>query len=173
MPIDDGMSALKNAQRLIEFADKSNITVYHVQHVAPTGSAMFALDSEGVKFHPLMQPRAHDVVVQKSNVSAVRGLSGRTLQGHGPATLRQIQRTLIGQINLSLPTNCLVILECAASDMNNGNSSHSYLRFTHVFPLQTSVLHWPVAVSLVQLRGVGRSCRRCGSSVASARLYWR
>jgi len=73
MPIDDGMQALKNTQRLIEFADKSKIPVYHVQHVAPAGSAVFALDGEGVKFHPLMQPRLGDVVVQKSNVSAFVG----------------------------------------------------------------------------------------------------
>jgi nicotinamidase-related amidase len=73
MPIDDGMQALKNTRRLIEFADQSRIAVYHVQHVAPVGSAVFALEGEGVKFHPLMQPRAGDVVVQKSNVSAFVG----------------------------------------------------------------------------------------------------
>lgn len=73
MPIDDGMQALLNTRRLIEFADKSKIPVYHVQHVSPAGSAVFALDGEGVKFHPQMQPRAGDVVVQKSNVSAFVG----------------------------------------------------------------------------------------------------
>lgn len=70
LPIDDGMQALENTRRLIQFADKNKIAVYHVQHVAPAASAVFALDGEGVKFHPLMQPRAGDAVVQKSNVSA-------------------------------------------------------------------------------------------------------
>ncbi|WP_439877578.1 cysteine hydrolase family protein [Pseudomonas prosekii] len=69
MPIPDGVSAMNNARALIKFADTAKIQVYHVQHVAPAGSAVFALGGETVKFHPLMQPRAHDQVVQKSTVS--------------------------------------------------------------------------------------------------------
>lgn len=69
MPIPDGASALANTQKLIKFADNNKIPVYHVQHVAPTGSAVFAIDGETVKFHPDMQPRTQDVVLQKSTVS--------------------------------------------------------------------------------------------------------
>jgi nicotinamidase-related amidase len=43
--------------------------VYHVQHVAPAGSPVFAIDGQTVKFHPDMQPRPQDVVLQKSTVS--------------------------------------------------------------------------------------------------------
>ena len=70
MPVPQGDAALANTQRLIEFADRSAMPVYHFQHVAPAGSAVFAQGSEGVKFHPHMQPRAKDVVMQKTSVSA-------------------------------------------------------------------------------------------------------
>jgi nicotinamidase-related amidase len=69
MPIPDGVQAMNNARELIKFADKAKIPVFQVQHVAPAGSALFALDGETVKFHPLMQPRAHDKVLQKTSVS--------------------------------------------------------------------------------------------------------
>lgn len=70
MPIPDGASALANTRELIRFADEHKMPVYHVQHVAPAGSAVFAMDGETVKFHPDMQPRAQDVVLQKTTVSA-------------------------------------------------------------------------------------------------------
>lgn len=69
MPIPDGATALANTQKLIKYADSHKIPVYHVQHVAPAGSAVFAIDGETVKFHPNMQPRAQDIVLQKSTVS--------------------------------------------------------------------------------------------------------
>lgn len=73
MPIPDGDAALANTQRLIEFADQAAMPVYHFQHVAPAGSPVFALGGKGVEFHPKMQPRTQDVVMQKSNVSAFAG----------------------------------------------------------------------------------------------------
>ncbi|PMY64395.1 MULTISPECIES: cysteine hydrolase family protein [Pseudomonas] len=69
MPIPGGAKALANTRELIKFADIHNLPVYHVQHVAPAGSAVFAIDGETVKFHPDMQPRAKDRVLQKSTVS--------------------------------------------------------------------------------------------------------
>ena len=72
MPIPDGVPAMNKARELIKFADKAKIPVFQVQHVAPAGSAgsaVFAQDGEGVKFHPLMQPRAHDKLLQKTTVS--------------------------------------------------------------------------------------------------------
>lgn len=69
LPIPDGLKAVDKARELIAFADKAKIPVYQVQHIAPAGSAVFALGSEGVKFHPLMQPRAGDTVLQKTTVS--------------------------------------------------------------------------------------------------------
>ena len=69
LPIPDGQKALNKARKLIAFADKARIPVYQIQHIAPAGSAVFALDGEGVKFHPQMLPRAGDTVLQKTTVS--------------------------------------------------------------------------------------------------------
>ena len=69
LPIPDGQKALNKARELIAFADKARIPVYQIQHIAPAGSAVFALDGEGVKFHPQMLPRAGDTVLQKTTVS--------------------------------------------------------------------------------------------------------
>lgn len=69
MPIPDGSAALAKTKELIKFADSHKMPVYHVQHVAPAGSAVFALGGESVKFHKDMQPRAKDVVLQKTTVS--------------------------------------------------------------------------------------------------------
>lgn len=69
MPIPDGATALANTRELIKFADNHNMPVYHVQHIAPAGSAVFAIDGNTVKFHPKMMPRAQDVVLQKTTVS--------------------------------------------------------------------------------------------------------
>jgi|SRR5471030_166858 len=69
MPIPDGMKALENTQRLIAFADKEHIQVINVQHIAPAGAAVFALDGKTVDFHPLMKPRPQDKSLQKTTVS--------------------------------------------------------------------------------------------------------
>ncbi|MEH6416103.1 cysteine hydrolase family protein [Pseudomonas sp. CGJS7] len=88
MPIPDGEKAMANAQRLIEFADKQKLPVFQIQHIAPAGSAVFAIDGETVKFHPKMQPRAHDTVVQKRNVSVFAGTDiDRQLKARGIKTV--------------------------------------------------------------------------------------
>lgn len=69
MPIPDGKKAMANTQKLIKFADAAKIPVYQVQHIAPAGSAVFAIDGDTVKFQPGMEPRAHDKTVQKTTVS--------------------------------------------------------------------------------------------------------
>ncbi|HEX4548266.1 cysteine hydrolase family protein [Pseudomonas sp.] len=69
MPIPDGAAALAKTRELITFADSHKIPVYHVQHVAPAGSAVFAIDGQTVEFHKDMQPRPQDVVLQKNTVS--------------------------------------------------------------------------------------------------------
>lgn len=69
MPIPDGAAALANTRELIDFADDHHMPVFHIQHIAPAGSAVFAEGGETVKFHPDMHPRAQDVVLQKTTVS--------------------------------------------------------------------------------------------------------
>lgn len=69
MPITDGEKALANAKRLIEHADANGIKVYHVQHVTPAGSPVFAEDSASSDIHPSIRPAANHAVVRKSSVS--------------------------------------------------------------------------------------------------------
>lgn len=69
MPIPDGMKALANAKRLIAFADQHNMPVFHVQHVTPAGTPIFAVDGNTVAIHPAIQPEAHHTLIQKSSVS--------------------------------------------------------------------------------------------------------
>lgn len=69
LPIKDGVAALEQTRKLISMADAAKIPVYRIQHVNPAGSVVFASDSETVKLHPDMQPRAQDVTLQKNTVS--------------------------------------------------------------------------------------------------------
>jgi len=69
LPIKDGAAALAQTRKLISMADAAKIPVYHIQHVNPAGSAVFASDSDTTKFHPDMQPRTMDVTLQKNTVS--------------------------------------------------------------------------------------------------------
>lgn len=69
MPIADGSSALASTQQLLAWADAARLPVFQVQHVAPAGSALFALDGSTVRFHPDAEPRPQDQVLQKTSVS--------------------------------------------------------------------------------------------------------
>lgn len=69
MPIPNGREALGNAARLIAHADAAGMPVYHVQHVTPAGSPIFAEGSATAAFHADLQPAPHHSVVQKSSVS--------------------------------------------------------------------------------------------------------
>ncbi len=69
MPIPEGSAALANAKRLIAMADETGMPVFHVQHVTPAGSPIFAEDGATVAFHADIQPAANHAVVRKSSVS--------------------------------------------------------------------------------------------------------
>ena len=75
MVIPDGASALKNTRRLIDAVNAKGIRVIHVQHVLPADAPLFAAGGKTVQFHPDMQPRAGDTIVQKDNVSVFAGAS--------------------------------------------------------------------------------------------------
>ncbi len=79
MVIPDGVAALKQTRRVLEFADKNGIRVIHVQHVLPAGAPLFAEGSVNAAFHRDMQPRAGEAVVQKDNVSVFAGASAAKL----------------------------------------------------------------------------------------------
>uniref|UniRef100_UPI00398B8BD2 cysteine hydrolase family protein n=1 Tax=Pandoraea sputorum TaxID=93222 RepID=UPI00398B8BD2 len=69
MPIPDGAQALANTQKLIALADRAGIPVFQIQHVAPAGAAVFAIDGKTVGFAPGAEPRAGDTVLRKTSVS--------------------------------------------------------------------------------------------------------
>lgn len=80
MPIPDGEAALRQARRLLDFADRHRIRVVHVQHVLPAGAPLFAEGGEAVKFHPAMQPRRGEAVIAKDQVSVFAGASAAAIE---------------------------------------------------------------------------------------------
>jgi nicotinamidase-related amidase len=88
MPIADGMAALRNTQRLVAQADRAGVPVFHIQHVTPAGSPVFAEDGDTVQFHSELQPAPHHAVVKKSQVSAFQGTDlDQRLKAAGVKTL--------------------------------------------------------------------------------------
>lgn len=73
LPIPRGPQALEQARRLLQWADAGQVAVFHIQHIAPEGAPVFAVNGGTVEFHPGLQPRAGDTVVQKRSVSAFVG----------------------------------------------------------------------------------------------------
>lgn len=69
LPIPDGIRALNNAKRLVAYADQINLPVFHIQHVTPADTPIFAEGGATVQFHSDLQPAAHHAVLQKSSVS--------------------------------------------------------------------------------------------------------
>ncbi len=80
MVIPDGVAALRQAKRVVEFADAQGIRVIHVQHVLPAGAPLFAQGSVNAAFHRDLQPRQGETVVQKDNVSVFAGDSSAVLE---------------------------------------------------------------------------------------------
>lgn len=70
LPIPGGMDALRNAQRLVRFADGHSMPVFHIQHVAPGDSPLFAARGQSVRIHAELQPADAHTVLQKTTVSA-------------------------------------------------------------------------------------------------------
>lgn len=79
MVIPDGVAALRQAKRVVAFADAHGIRVIHVQHVLPAGAPLFAQGSVNADFHRDLQPRKGETVVQKDNVSVFAGNSAAVL----------------------------------------------------------------------------------------------
>lgn len=73
LPIPRGPQVLEQARRLLQWADAGQVAVFHIQHIAPEGAPVFAVNGSTVQFHPGLQPRAGDTVVQKRSVSAFVG----------------------------------------------------------------------------------------------------
>ncbi|OCP00039.1 MULTISPECIES: isochorismatase family protein [unclassified Ensifer] len=129
MPIPDGEKALANAKRLIKRADADGMKVYHVQHVAPAGSPVFAEDSATVAFHRDIQPAANHAVVRKSSVSVFASTDlGQQLEKAGIDTLvitgLMTHACVAGAARDAVPLGFSVIVAgdaCATRDLDTGD----------------------------------------------------
>lgn len=128
MPIPDGAQALANARRLIDRADADGTAVYHVQHVTPPGTPIFAEDGAGVRFHADLQPAAHHRVVRKSSVSVFASTDlHRQLQRDGVQSLLiaglMTHACVAGAARDAVPLGYEVIVAgdaCATRDLDTG-----------------------------------------------------
>lgn len=129
MPIPDGRQALANARRLVERADAAGIPVYHVQHVTPAGSPIFAEDSTTSAFHADLQPAPHHRIVRKSSVSVfpTTDIDGR-LKKAGIDTLvvagLMTHACVAGAARDAVPLGYNVIVAsdaCATRDLDSGD----------------------------------------------------
>ncbi|QFZ84444.1 isochorismatase family protein [Variovorax paradoxus] len=88
MPIPDGGAALRQARRLIDAADRHAMSVFHVQHVAPADSPIFADGSHAFGIHDALHPAPQHTVLRKATPSAFAGTALEAeLQARGITTL--------------------------------------------------------------------------------------
>jgi nicotinamidase-related amidase len=73
MPIPDGMQALKNSKRIVEFAHKNSMPVFFVQHLGDADGPLFAKGSRFAEFHKDLQPGKGDRVISKATPSSFVG----------------------------------------------------------------------------------------------------
>lgn len=86
--IPDGPAAMAQAQRLIAFADRYRMPVFHIQHLGRAGDALFAPDSAHSDIHADIKPAAHHALVQKGSASSfVNTELHQQLQARGVKTL--------------------------------------------------------------------------------------
>lgn len=88
MPIPDGLAALQQARRLIDAADRHAVPVFHVQHLAPADSPIFADGSHAFGIHDALRPTPQHTVLRKATPSAFAGTTLEAeLQARGVTTL--------------------------------------------------------------------------------------
>lgn len=73
MPIPDGMKALNNSKRIVNFAHKNHMPVFFVQHVGDANAPLFAKGSRFAEFHKDLQPVNGDRVITKATPSSFVG----------------------------------------------------------------------------------------------------
>lgn len=88
MPIPDGPCALREARRLVDWADRHGMAVIHVQHAAPADSPIFAEGSKAFAIHDALRPAPRHTVLRKATPSAFAGTTlDAELQARGIRTL--------------------------------------------------------------------------------------
>lgn len=73
MPIPDGMKALNNSKRIVDFAHKNGMPVFFVQHIGDAQGPLFAKGSRFADFHKDLQPTKVDRIITKATPSSFVG----------------------------------------------------------------------------------------------------
>jgi nicotinamidase-related amidase len=73
LPLPDALPAARNAARLVAWADRLGMPVFHVQHVNGAGGALFAAGGHAVQIHPLLAPAPRHRIVTKDRVASFAG----------------------------------------------------------------------------------------------------
>ncbi|MDF7648504.1 cysteine hydrolase [Pantoea sp. Acro-805] len=73
MPIPDGLKALQNSKRILEFAHKNGMPVFFAQHLGAADGPLFAKGSRFAEFHKDLQPGKNDRVISKATPSSFVG----------------------------------------------------------------------------------------------------
>jgi nicotinamidase-related amidase len=73
LPLPGAAAALKEAQALVEHADRHDIAVFHVRHVNAPGAPLFARGSLASQSHQALTPAARHHVLEKSMVATFAG----------------------------------------------------------------------------------------------------
>lgn len=70
LPLPDAVAAAEKAARLVAWADRLGMPVFHVRHVGPATGALFAAGSHAADIHPLLAPAPQHRVVTKDRVAS-------------------------------------------------------------------------------------------------------
>ncbi|HDX9580511.1 TPA: cysteine hydrolase [Bacillus pseudomycoides] len=71
--LHESLRAVENARKVLDFFRKTNLPVFHVQHISvKEGSTFFLPHTEGVKMHPYVEPLEIEYVVQKNYPNSFR-----------------------------------------------------------------------------------------------------
>ncbi len=132
MPLPEGEQALHNAQRLLAHADQSGIPVFHVQHVTPVGSPIFAEGSVSGDFHRDLQPATQHSVVRKTSVSVFPSTNlDQLLRDAGVDTLiiagLMTHACVAGAARDAVPLGYSVLVvgdACATRDLDSSGGIH-------------------------------------------------
>ncbi|PKH25300.1 cysteine hydrolase [Enterobacterales bacterium CwR94] len=73
MVIPDGMQALNNSKKLVEYAHAKGMPVFFVRHLGPKDSPLFADGSVYAEFHKDLQPTSKDTIITKATPSSFVG----------------------------------------------------------------------------------------------------
>ena len=74
MELEDSIAASLQAAKLLASFRTRGLPLVHIQHVSNRpGASFFLPDTEGVKIHPNVAPRAGEIVMQKNFPNSFRG----------------------------------------------------------------------------------------------------